>query len=493
MMRRLRGRGAAAGAAVLILVAAAAAVIAWAAHRGGSTATRRHVVVARTKRPNIVLILTDDQRWDTLWSMPNVRRLLVRHGVTFTNSFVSDSLCCPSRASVLTGNYAHTTHVWDNHRPNGGAPAFRAAGDERSTIATWLHADGYDTGLFGKYLNAYGGGVPPGWDRWVAFDYEPAYQPYLVFTNAPGACPAGARGCRLPKPVSAYSTSYFGDAATRFIASAPASKPVFVYYAPFAPHRPSIPQRRYVNSFTHLPQYRPPSYNEADVSDKPPWIRSLPRFDTVQGAQIHAEREAEYQTLQTIDRQVGRIVATLRATHRLAHSVIMFASDNGVEWGEHRLSIGSKQVPYDESLRVPLVVRYEPDTTTPSTDSHSIVNVDWAPTLADIAGAPHPATEGRSFLPLLAHRTPSPAWPTSFLTEHMAANPPSLAPSFCGIRATGYMYTLYTGGFQELYNLRTDPFELRNVATDPADAAVVARMRSQALRQCRPPPPRFRP
>jgi arylsulfatase A-like enzyme len=491
MMHRLRGRRAATGAAVLIVAIVAAALIARAA--GGTEAAGRDVVVAKTSRPNIVVILTDDQRWDTLWSMPNVRRLLVRHGVTFTNAFVSDSLCCPSRASILTGNYAHTTGVWDNHPPHGGAPQFRESGDERSTLATWLQADGYDTGLFGKYLNSYGGGVPPGWDRWVAFDYEPAYRPYRVFTNAPGACPSGVRGCRLPRPLLTYSTIYFGDAVQQFIATAPASKPVFVYYAPYAPHRPSTPQLRYANMFTHLPRYHPPSYNEANVSDKPPWIRRLALIDEVEGEQIYAERQAEYQTLQTVDREVGEIVAMLKATHRLANSVILFASDNGVEWGEHRLAIGSKQVPYDEALRVPLVVRYEPDTTRGSTDSHLIVNVDWAPTLAAIAGAPHPATEGRSFVPLLRHQTPSRPWRTEFPIEHMAGNPPSLAPSFCGIRSTGYMYTLYSGGFQELYNLTRDPFELRNVAADPADAGIVKRMRREALRQCNPPPPRFHP
>jgi N-acetylglucosamine-6-sulfatase len=494
MKRRLRGRGAAAGVAVLV-VAGVVALVATRMVGGGQAVPthRRSVVVATTTRTNVIVILTDDQRWDTLWSMPNVQKLLVKHGVTFTNSFVSDSLCCPSRATILTGNYAHTTGVWDNHPPNGGAPAFREHGDEKSTIATWLHAAGYDTGLFGKYLNSYGGGVPPGWDRWVAFDYEPAYRPYRVFTNTPGACPAGKTACRLPHTVPTYSTTYFGDAATSFIDTAPASKPVFVYYAPYAPHRPSTPQMRYVNRFANLPQYHPPSYNEADVSDKPPWIRRLPRFDAVEGEQIYAERQAEYQSLVTVDNEVGRIVASLKATHRLAHTVILFSSDNGIDWGEHRLSIGSKQVPYDEALRVPLVVRYEPATTKGFKDSHLIVNVDWASTLADIAGARHPATEGRSFLPLIERKPLATPWRTEFLLEHMAGNPPSLAPSFCGIRSTGYMYTLYSGGFQELYDLKTDPYELRNIASNPAQASLVRHMRALALEQCQPPPPRFHP
>jgi arylsulfatase A-like enzyme len=492
MTPRLRGRWLAVAAAVLIVAGAVLALRETAGSGRTGAGGAGKVVVATTTRTNVVVILTDDQRWDTLWAMPNVQKLLVRHGMTFRNSFVSDSLCCPSRASILTGNYAHTTGVYDNHPPYGGAPAFRKHGDERSTIATWLHAAGYDTGLFGKYLNSYGGGVPPGWDRWVAFDYEPAYYPYYVFSNAPGACRAKP-ACRLPHPVNTYSTSYFGDATTRFIDTAPATKPIFAYYAPYAPHLPSFPQRTYVNRFAHLPQFRPPSYNEANVSDKPPWIRALPRFDEVAGEQIYAQRQAEYQTLLTVDDQVGRIVASLRATHRLAHSVILFASDNGITWGEHRLTGGSKQVPYDEALRVPLVVRYEPATTAPGTDGHLIANIDWAPTVAAIAGASHPPVEGRSFLPLLERRTPVPPWRTQFLLEHMAGNPPSLAPSFCGIRSTRYMYARYTGGYQELYDLRSDPFELQNVASQPSEAGEIARMQALVARECRPPPPGYKP
>src|SRR5690242_1291967 len=477
-------------AAAVLVVAAAVLVTTRIADGGG--ASGRGVTVATTTRTNIIVILTDDQRWDTLWSMPNVQRLLVHHGVTFANSFVSNPLCCPSRATILTGNYAHTTRVYDNHPPHGGAPVFKSHGDDRSTIATWLHADGYATGLFGKYLNSYTGGVPPGWDRWVAFDYEPDYHPYYVFTNLPSRCP-GRPACRLKREVSVYSTRFFANMARNYIDTAPANKPVFIYYAPYAPHLPSFPQNKYVDRFPNLKPYRPPSYNEADVSDKPPWIRRLPRFDQVQGQQILAERRAEYQTLITVDDEIGELVDALKATHRLAHSVIVFASDNGVSWGEHRLLVGSKQLPYDEAIRVPLVVRYEPYTTHPSTDRHLVVNADWAPTLAAIAGAPHPAVEGRSFLPLLKRQQPRPGWRTEFLLEHMNGNPPSLAPDFCGIRSTGFMYARYTGGFEELYNLKTDPYELRNIAREPSQAGEIAHMRLLTKRECSPPPPGYKP
>jgi arylsulfatase A-like enzyme len=480
-------------AAVAVLVLAAVLVAVGRATGGGGTASHKWqpAVIATTTRTNVVVILTDDQRWDTLWAMPNVQRLLVKHGVTFENSFVSDALCCPSRASILTGNYAHTTGVYDNHPPYGGAPKFHERGDDRSTIATWLHAAGYDTGLFGKYLNSYEGGVPPGWDRWVAFDYEPQYYPYFVFTNEPGAC-ARKPACRLPHKVAKYSTTYFGGAATRFIRTAPAGRPVFVYYAPFAPHAPSFPQPRYATRFANLPQWRPPSYDEADVSDKPPWIRSLPRLDGVASAQIQANRQAEYQSLLTVDDEVGAIVRALRDSHRLAHSVILFASDNGVTWGEHRLTAGAKQLPYDEMIRVPLVVRDEPATTRPRTDHHLVANIDWAATLADAAGVKHPRTDGRSFLPFIDGHADAP-WRSHFLLEHLNGTPPSLAPSYCGIRSTRYTYVRYAGGADELYDLKHDPYELRNLASDPADAGVVAQMQSLLRRECNPPPPGYQP
>jgi N-acetylglucosamine-6-sulfatase len=479
-------------ALAVLLGAAAALVLAGInATRGAKTAQRRtNVVVAAAKRTNIIVILTDDQRTETLASMPNVQKLLVKHGVSFANSFVSDSLCCPSRASILTGNYAHTTRVYDNHPPHGGAPAFRPH-DAKSTIATWLRKDGYDTGLFGKYLNSYGGGVPPGWDRWVAYDYEPYYFPYRVFTNAPGACSA-TPACMLKHDVSTYSTVYFGNAATHFINTAPSNKPVFVYYAPYAPHLPSLPQHKYATRFANLPYFRPPNFNRVTAS-QPPWIRSLPRMDSVEIAQLQADRRAEYQTLITVDNEVGAIVRSLRRTHRLAHSVILFASDNGISWGEHRLAAASKQVPYDEALRVPLVVRYEPATTRPRTDHHLVVNIDWASTLADIAGAPHPKTEGRSFLPLLDDTPLHKPWRTQFLLEHYDGNPPSLAPTFCGIRSVDYMYARYSGGYQELYDLRRDPYELTNIADDPAEAPVIRRMRALLARECNPPPPGYHP
>src|SRR5262245_11249060 len=227
--------------------------------------------------PNVVLILSDDQRWDTLWAMPNVQADLVGKGVLFSQSFVTDSLCCPSRTSILTGDYSHTTGIYKNGPPNGGFQSF----DESTTIATWLHAAGYRTGLVGKYLNGYypknAAHIPPGWDRWFALlqqnstTTEAAYYYNYSVTDQGVTKTYGATDAD-------YSTDRFAAQADDFIRTTDASTPLFLAFTPSAPHEPATPPTRYLNSFADLPPYRPPNYNEVDVSDKPAYIQALPRL-----------------------------------------------------------------------------------------------------------------------------------------------------------------------------------------------------------------------
>ena len=331
--------------AVLVVVVVALAVTRFdrAAGRPASAGTQ----VATTTRTNVIVILTDDQNSNTLWAMPHLQSLLVKHGVTFANSFVSDSLCCPSRASILTGNYAHTTKVYDNHPPNGGAFEFQRTGDQNSTIATWLKAGGYDTGLFGKYLNAYRGGVPPGWDRWVSFETvghradgtgaypeAAAYTEYSVYTNHAGRVQDGRRiraSCRTLQ--KQYSTTYFGNAATRFIDTAPASKPVFVYYAPYAPHCA-------VGSAATLRAQLPPSEAlppaRLQRGERLGQAALDPRPAPVRPCSGSADRCRPAGAVPDVahGRQRGRRDrAPLRQTHRLAHSVILYALGQRRELG----------------------------------------------------------------------------------------------------------------------------------------------------------------
>jgi arylsulfatase A-like enzyme len=435
---------------------------------------------APSGRPSVVLILTDDQRWDSLWAMPAVRDLLIAHGVRFKNGYVVNPLCCPSRTSILTGQYSHSTGVYSNGPPLGGFSVFHDA----STVATWLDADGYTTALIGKYLNGYtsrkaGTYIPPGWDRWMAFSRMQkgggAYFNYEM--NVGGALQ------EYGNTPQEYSTDVLADDATEFIRSTPG--PLFLYFAPSAPHYPAIPAPRHRTAFSDLAPWRPPSYDEADVSDKPGWVQALPPLTADRTAQIDGFRLRQYRSLLAVDDAVRRIVRSLRQTGRLGNTMIVFASDNGYLWGEHRWS--AKLVPYEESVRVPIVIRYDPLTAGPRSDAHLALNIDFAPTFADLAGTSAPGAEGTSLLPLLARS--SAAWRTDFLIEH-AGGP---VPAYCGVHARRAVYVKYSTGEEELYRLRLDPYELQNRVTDPGSAGTLAALRARLKVLCQPPTPGVSP
>ncbi len=426
--------------------------------------------VARPSKPSILLILTDDQRWDTLWAMPTVHRELVARGVSFANAFVDDPLCCPSRASILTGRYPQSTGVWQNAGPHGG---FRAFQDDSSTVAVWLRRAGYRTGLFGKYLNRYAGPyVPPGWDRWVAFSGPTRYTNYRL--NVDGHLKRRARGA------ANYSTDVLAAQAISFIRSS--RGPVFAYFAPFAPHPPATPARQDARAFSDLPAWRPPAYDERDMSDKPRWARGLPRLTPKRRARIEQLRRGTYASLLSVDRAVGGLVSALRATGRLRDSLIVFTSDNGFSWGEHRWT--SKVVPYEESIRVPFVVRYDRLGLKPRTDGRLVANIDLAPTFAAAARTRAPGAVGRNLMPLLSGKNAR--WRAELLIEQMALLG---VPTWCEVRTEEFAYVAYATGDEELYALLQDPNELTNRAGDPALASTRGRLRARARQLCRPPPP----
>jgi N-acetylglucosamine-6-sulfatase len=455
----------------------------------GTVDPRRSAASAVLSRPNIVFILTDDQRADTLSRMPAVQEELVRHGVVFANAFVSNSLCCPSRASILTGRYSRSTRVYRNDPPFGGWDTFSRRGEESATIATHLHAAGYRTALVGKYLNGYGGVfvrgrgatyVPPGWDRWVGMSALGYYDYTLTIDGSL------VRHGALERD---YSTDVLARHAVAFIRST--RGPFFLYFAPFAPHAPTTPARRHAGSLSLLPRWRPPSFNEADVSDKPAYIRRLSPLGAAARARIDRFRRSQLRALRSADDAVAEIVRALRSTGRLQNTLIVFTSDNGVAWGEHRLAAGRKGVPYDEATRVPLVVRYDRWTTRPRTDDRLILNLDFAPTFAALARAGRWHGEGRSFLPLLRSARSAP-WRRDFLLEHLRGPPQREVPSYCGLRSRRYLYVAYETGEEELYDLDEDPSALRNVAGAPDFRATASALRNRLrTRLCVPPPPGF--
>jgi N-acetylglucosamine-6-sulfatase len=433
-------------------------------------------------RPNIVLVLTDDQRWDTLGAMPTVEQALVAHGVTFRNSFVVNSLCCPSRTSTLTGQYSHSTGVYLNAPPHGGFPSFH---DSR-TIATVLHAAAYTTGLFGKYLNLYGTRardaryVPPGWDHWTAFLGKTGYYNYRLVDQR--------RVEHYGGDPSDYSTDVLARKAVSFVAHA--RGPFFLEFTPFAPHEPATPPPRYAKAFDQLASTTPSRFDERDLSDKPAYIRRLGSLTQKRLEQAKRFRRQQLAAALAVDDAVRAIVRALEARHMLKTTMIVFASDNGISWGEHQLAAARKVVPYEESIRIPLVIRYDPLMhARRREDGRLALNIDLAPTFAALAGRTMPGAEGRSLVPLLAGRRP--VWRHDFLVEHLAGPPQRDVPSYCGVRGERYKYVRYQTREEELYDLRLDPHELENQASNPALAPLKARLRSRLDVLCRPRPPGY--
>ena len=427
---------------------------------------------------NIVLILTDDQRFDTMWAMPTVESQIVAKGIDFTKAYVSNPLCCPSRSTILTGEYSHTTGVYTNiaDQPYGGFPAFH----DRSTVATWLHAAGYRTGLIGKYLNGYSGTyVPPGWDRWFVTWEEGAYYNYEANANG--------RVLSYGSKPGDYGTQVLGNKAADFIRTTDPGQPLFLYFAPHAPHDPAIPAPADRHAFSNLPRWRPPSYSEADVSDKPAYVRAHAPVPPAKAEKIQRTRQREYRCLLSIDRQVRKIIDALASTGRLSNTMIVFMSDNGYLWGEHRWY--AKQVPYEEAMRVPVVIRDDALIDAPRSDDHLVVNIDLAPTFAALAGVKAPNADGRSLLPLLTS-TDLP-WRHDFLMELLNLNDDPGAPTYCGVHTDRYVYVDYKTGEEELYDLARDPYELRNQARSAAYHPVLSKLRSRLKELCRPAPPGF--
>ncbi len=450
------------------LVLLAAVVMASPPHHAHAAAA-----AASATKPNIVIIMTDDQRWDTVNTryMPNVAAGLTPNGVTLSNSFVSNPLCCPSRVTTLTGRYSYTTGVYGNHGTWGGYGASLQFGAMNDTIATDLQADGYTTALVGKYLNGYSPRidyltVPPGWDRWFEINTGKYYNYWAAMDGVTKQYYGTAPGD--------YSTTVLEQQALSFIHRAK-SGPFFLYFATTAPHGPATPDPRDVGRFDgDLASYvRPPSEQEADVLDKPSYIQARIPSATTQ-ASIDAFHARQLAAIYGIDRAIGAIWNALPND-----TVVLFMSDNGLAWGEHRW-VG-KMVPYNESLRVPMIIASK------GVDLSSVgpvggesdrlaLNVDIRSTLESLANdlPRQPQTDGE-------------AWNTSparqeFPIMHWSDN--NKVPVYCGVRSAGWMYVRYADGFEEAYDERADPFELDNVFVgDPTDPQLPL-LRAAASRYC---------
>jgi N-acetylglucosamine-6-sulfatase len=421
-------------------------------------------------RPNVIVILTDDQSYSTLPAHPAAMPYLqsriadpMGHWRWFPNAFIETPLCCPSRSTILTGRYSRHTGVENNLEGQNL--------DESQTLAVWLHDAGYHTGLVGKYLNRYpfdrGPYVPAGWDRWVGKGNLSGATTYYGYPFVDQGVPQQAGNA----PAS-YATDFLAGQATDFIRSAPADRPYFLLFTPSAPHEPWTPAPRDVGTFAGLTLPRPASFGAVEPGD-PPWVQALPPIDDVTASALDDDRVRERETLLAVDDAVRSIVDAVAARGDLDRTVIFFLTDNGFSYGEHRL-IG-KACPYDECIRTPFAV-YVPGGQAGS-DPALVSNADLAPTIAALAGTrPGFGVDGANLAPLLTGQGRPPPRDGVFIEYHGDA----LIPAWTGVRTADFAY-IRTGDAEQLYDLSgavgpADPLELDNRAADPRYAGVRARL-----------------
>ncbi|MEW5940899.1 MAG: sulfatase-like hydrolase/transferase [Chloroflexota bacterium] len=462
-------------------------------------------------RPNIVYILADDMTYADLQFMPKTMELLGKGGMSFEQFFVSMSLCCPSRVCFLRGQYPHNTQITGNTDPDGGFNKFHDLGLENSTVAVWLQQAGYQTALFGKYLNGYPGAagreyIPPGWSEWYSSVRGDAYQEYNYTLNQNGQLVDYAH-----EPDD-YGTDVYARLAADFIArKSQTGEPFFAYVSVYAPHGPATPAPRHTGLFQDLSLPRPPSFNEEDIGDKPAYINVNEPLAEDQIRRLERTYRQRARSLQAVDEMVANLVAQLESLGQLEDTYIFFTSDNGYHLGEHRLPQG-KNTPYEEDIRVPLLV-LGPDIEAGAVVDALAGNIDLAPTFAELAGiAPPDFVDGRSLVPFWRNvgRVDNPPyeWREAFLLErgpqtgfasvNFSSTPPALgleqpdspldigpAPNYVGIRTADYTYVEYATGEVELYDLHNDPYQLQNIVRS-ADPSLLAMLHAwlEALRQC---------
>lgn len=434
-------------------------------------------------RPNILLILTDDQTEESMRVMEKTLRLLGDEGTTFRNSFVSYPMCCPSRATLLTGQYAHNHQVLGNRSPEGGYHRLQHS----NTLPVWLQEAGYQTAHVGKYLNGYAGPkLPQGWSRWFGLSDPSTYlmYGYTVIANGKRVHYGQSEADYQTDVLAAKAESILKDFIRR-------GRPFFLSVAPLAPHTersddagkgtPPRPAPRHQGRFADEPLPEKASFDEADVRDKPGNIQRLPRLNAAKRAAILHSYRARLESLLAVDEMIERLVTVLEETGQLDRTVILFASDNGFLLGEHRLPDG-KLLPYEESIRVPLIIRGG-GFPAGSEVLQPVANIDLAPTIVALTGAKaRRKMDGIPLLPLALD--PSLEQDRPLLLEAVSRN--SARPSYEAIRTPRWLWVEYRNGARELYDLETDPLQLRSRHDDPALADVEAELASRlaGLRKC---------
>ena len=442
------------------------------------------------QRPNIVVLMTDDQTLRSMRALPRTRALIGDAGARFANSFVSNPRCCPSRATFLTGQYSHNNGVFTNGPPIGGWQRLRGTSN---WLPNWLQGAGYRTVHVGKFLNHYGlddpTEVPPGWDEWYGTIDPTTYRYYGYTVNENGELRTYGRD-RDPR---FYSTDFTGRRSAGIVERlAPSAQPFFLsvaFLAPHtgSPHEPGDPAGlgtpaiadRHRGAFASLALPRSGAFDEADVSDKPPFLRR-PRMRAAKVSAIEALYRQRLESLLAVDEAVERIVASLQAGGELDNTLIVFTSDNGYLAGEHRLPHGKAKA-YDPSVRVPLLIR-GPGVPAGAQPQQLVVNADLAPTILEAARATAGRVlDGRSLLPLTRDASLGARRPLLIEIAKGAALKTT------AIRTRRWLYAEHANGTRELYDSTTDRDQLHSLHADPALAAVRAKLarRLAILRTCR--------
>src|SRR3954452_13816193 len=520
------------------VVVALAAFIAVAFLAGPASA--RPVGAGTGNKPNILVVMTDDQALADLKYMPHVRKLIGAKGTSFRNAVDSFPLCCPARATFITGQYAHNHGVAGNFYPYG----WYGMKHRGNVLPVWLQRAGYRTALIGKWLNGYGardahGEVPAGFDIWRGLLDVSAYDYFNFVMNRNGklkswgdsdfarklvefakieviANPGGLAGviAKLTKVFGPAPYHYWGTQRTKdyspdvtggitedLVRSQTRSKkPFFIWWAPAAPHREDVavtlmgrpgrdprPAPRYEAKSTHYKLPKPPSFNESDFSDKPSNMTShAPTMTQAQIDQLQLDYEGRMGSLLAVDDHVKKLVSVLRKTKQLDNTLIVFVSDNGWLQGQHRVT-GDKFLPYEESARIPLILR-GPGVPAGETVQGQVANIDFAPTLVDAAKArAGRVMDGVSLWPTIRNprKRPNRAFELEALTALFRGNVPNNGwdRPYKGVRTDRYTYAVYTEtGEEELYDRHKDPYQLSNVAKDPAYAAIKKRLAAKLIK-----------
>ena len=479
------------------------------------------------QKPNIVYIMVDDMDKGLLTELPKLRAAMINKGMVLDNYFVSLSLCCPSRSTILTGDYAHNTGVFTNARQNadgtsGGYYAFTKPSNTNKTIGVQLQNAGYQTAFIGKYLNGYSENegvsystIPPGWSTWVSPLGGNPYAEYNYTLNVNGTpeehylpnctkgqpvkCAQNALANNYSSKDAHYLSHVIREKAVDFIeTNAADNKPFFLYLTPYAPHGPNVPAPEYENLLTNqswLASHtikKTAAFNEVDISDKPSWMQSKTSLTAGDIATMNKNYQKRLVSMYGIEDMVNTLITTLTETGQLDNTYIIFTSDNGFHIGEHRLRAG-KLTQFDTDLKVPMIVR-GPGITAGSKSTKLTGNIDIAPTIAELAGITVPSNvDGRSFAPLLLGKSMTSR--QAFLIEH--ANPEKVAVfqgtpdepgddqvdypgKYIGVRTPQYTYVRYDrNGEEELYDNVADPLQLTNIASTTS-SSLLGTLRSWA-------------